>query len=443
MPFSITDTPLDFPLPLWRRVRQRFDAAREPSVEAAVAREMAKLDGRIRPGMTVAIGVGSRGLASLVEIVRATVGALEARGARPIVMPAMGSHGGATPEGQLAVLAGYGITPESVGAPIDPSMETVRVGVAEGGLPVHFSRAALAADAVLPVNRVKPHTSFRGPVESGLSKMLAIGFGKHTGATEIHQRGMDRLHETVPAAVAVILREARVLGGVASLENARDEVAAIEVVPGEAIPAREPQLLERARALMPRIPFDRLDVLVVDAIGKDVSGTGMDPNVTRRYTARHLGVDPLGAQRIVVLRLTERTHGNANGLGVADVTTRDVIEQIDYQKSWTNAVTAQSLDGARTPVWMPSDREAIALALATCARVDRLAPRLVRVATTLELETFWLAEALWQAEGRLRPDLEPLSDPEAMRFDADGRLAGLPAPAARHGRAPWTEVVPS
>lgn len=443
MPFTITSEPLDVPLPAWRRVRQRFDDTREPSVEAAVAREMATLGSRIRPGMTVAVGVGSRGLASLHEMVRATVEALKARGARAVVMPAMGSHGGATPDGQRAVLADYGVTEASVGAPIDASMETVRIGVAEGDLPVHFSMAALACDAVLAVNRVKPHTSFRGAFESGLAKMLTIGFGKHAGATELHQRGMDRMSETIPAALAVVLREVRVLGGLASVENARDEVALVEAVPGEAIPSREPALLERARGLMPRIPFDRLDVLVVDRIGKDVSGTGMDPNVTRRYTARHLGIDPLAPQRIVVLRLTERTHGNAHGLGIADVTTRDVIESVDYQKGWTNAVASQSLDAARTPLWVPTDREAIALALLTCPGVDRTAPRLVRIGSTLELEACWVSEALWQAEGRLRPELTSLSEAEPVRFGADGRLADLPGPAARHGRAPWTEVVHS
>ncbi|HEY8369758.1 MAG TPA: DUF362 domain-containing protein [Thermodesulfobacteriota bacterium] len=439
MPFTITSEPLDFPLPAWRLVRQRFEATREADVAAAVHREMAKLDGRIRPGMTVAVGVGSRGLASLATLVRATVEALAARGAKPIVMPAMGSHGGATPEGQLRVLAEYGVTPESVGAPIDPSMETVRIGVAEGNLPVHFGRAALAADAVLVVNRVKPHTSFHGRFESGLAKMLTVGFGKHAGATEMHQRGMDRLPETIPAALAVVLEEVRVLGGLATVENARDEVALVEFVPGEAITAREPALLERARALLPRIPFDRLDVLIVDRIGKDVSGTGMDPNVTRRHTARHLGVDPLAPQRIVVLRLTERTHGNAHGLGVADITTRDVIESIDYQKGWTNAVASQSLDAARTPLWMPTDREAIALALLTAPGADRTAPRLVRIGSTLELETFRVSEALWQAEGRHRPDLEPLAEAEPMAFGPDGRLADLPPPRTRHGRAPWTD----
>jgi hypothetical protein len=438
MSFTITQGPLDFPFPLWRRVRQRFEAPREASVEAAVAREMAKLDGRVRPGMTVAVGVGSRGLASLAAIVRATLDALKARGAKPFVVPAMGSHGGATPEGQLGVLASYGITPDAMGVPFEASMETVRVGAAGGGIPVHVSKAALAADAVLPINRVKPHTSYRGALESGLAKMLAIGLGKHAGAVELHRRGLDTFHETVPAVASVVLREVRVLGGVATVENAHEEVAHLEVVPGEAILAREAELLATARALMPGVPFERLDVLVVDYIGKDVSGTGMDPNVTRRYTARHLR-DEAGPQRIVVLRLTERTHGNANGVGVADVTTRDVVEQADYQSWWTNAVTAGSLDGARTPLWVPTDREAVALALKTCFRMDPAAPRLVRIASTLHLEEFRVSEPLWQREGRLRPTLEPLGEPEPIRFGADGRLADLPAPRGRHGRAPWGE----
>lgn len=438
MAFQIVEGGLDFPLPRWRRIRQHFDAPRVEDVAAAVAAEMRKLDGRIRPGMTVAVGVGSRGVARIAEIARAVIRELQQRGARPFIVPAMGSHGGGTPAGQLEVLAGYGVTPAAMGVEFVPSMETELLGHTPGGFPVHFSKAALAADAVLPINRVKVHTDFHGPVESGLSKMLVIGYGKHKGATLIHQNGFDTFHAVIPAAAALILNKVNVLGGVASIENAHEDVAHLEVVPGEAIPAREPELLERSRQLMPRIPFSALDVLVVDYIGKNISGAGMDPNITGRYVARHIR-DPRNPQKIVVLRLTELTHGNATGLGVADVTTRAVVENVDYQKYWTNVITSTELDGGKTPIWLPTDRQAIALALITCNRIDVQAPKLVRIESTLHLDELWVSEALWQAEGVGRPELEALTPAQEMAFTRDGNLADLPLPAFRHGRQPWSD----
>jgi hypothetical protein len=239
---------------------------------------------------------------------------LKRLGARPFIVPAMGSHGGATPEGQLEVLAGYGVTPQSMDVPFDPSMETVLLGSTATGMPLHWSRAALRADAVLPVNRVKVHTDFHGEVESGLSKMLAIGFGKQKGAATVHRRGFDTFDEVVPETARLVLEKVNVLGGVASVENALEDVAHLEVVPGDRIASREPELLRSSRSLMPRIPFDRLDVLVVDYLGKDISGMGMDPNVTGRYAVRHI-VDPRNPKKLAVLRLTELTHGNARGGG--------------------------------------------------------------------------------------------------------------------------------
>lgn len=436
MAFSVVQGGLDIPLPPVRRIRQRFRAPQEAPVRDAIAREMRKLDGRIRAGMTVAVGVGSRGVARIAEIARAVVDELKARGARPYVVPAMGSHGGATPEGQLQVLAGYGVTPETMAVPFAASMETVLLGKTADGFPVYFSQAALEADAVLPINRIKAHTNFHGPVESGLCKMLVIGYGKQKGAGEIHRRGFDVFHEVIPTAARLVLEKVNVLGGVASVENAHEDVARLEVVPRERILDREPELMQMSRELMARIPFDRLDVLVVDYLGKNISGAGMDPNITRRYSARHLD-DPGNPQKIVALRLTELTHGNACGLGTADVTTRAVVENIDYQKFWTNIITSTELEGGKTPIWMPNDHDAIALAVATCNRVDPTAARLVRIQDTLHLEEMWVSEALWQADGVGRSDLEPLGEPRPMAFAPDGHLADLPLPSYRHGRAAW------
>jgi hypothetical protein len=375
-------------------------------------------------------------VARIAEVARGVVDELTRRGARPFVVPAMGSHGGATPEGQLEVLASYGVTPEAMGVPFDASMDTVELGRTPSGFPVHMGRAAAQADAVLPVNRVKVHTDFHGPVESGLCKMLVIGFAKQRGARLAHKQGFDRFHELVPEAARLVLGTGKVLGGVATVEHAGEDVARLEVVPPEAILEREPQLLEESRRLMPKIPFDRLDVLVVDHLGKDISGAGMDPNVTGRYTVRHI-VDPRNPQKLVVLRLTERTHGNACGLGLADVTTRAVVENVDFQKYWTNIITSTELGGGKTPIWMTNDRQAIALALATANRAEPASARLVRLHSTLHLEEMSVSEALWEAEGRLSPGLEALGRPEPMRFTADGHLADLPLPTFRHGLAAW------
>ncbi|GAC1599019.1 MAG: lactate racemase domain-containing protein [Myxococcales bacterium] len=330
MSFDVIAGGLEVPLPRWRRIAQKLPAPREEPVEAAVARELRKLDGRVRPGMRIAVGVGSRGVARIAEIARAVVAGLKDRGARPFVVPAMGSHGGGTAAGQLEVLRGYGVTPEALGVPFEASMETAVLGETASGLPAHWSRAALAADAVLPINRVKVHTDFHGEVESGISKMLAIGFGKQEGATRIHRRGFDTFHALVPEVTRLVLSRVDVLGGLASIENAREEIARLELLPAGEIAQREPVLLRESRELMPRIPFDRVDVLVVDNLGKDLSGAGMDPNVTGRYSVRHL-VDPRNPQKLVVLRTTARTHGNTCGLGLADITTRAVVENIDYQ----------------------------------------------------------------------------------------------------------------
>src|SRR5919109_3325095 len=395
--FSIVEGGLSFPLPRWRRVTQAIEAPRVTSISDAVAREMRKLDGRIRPGMSVAVGVGSRGVARLAEIVRAAITELQRRGARPYIVPAMGSHGGATPEGQLEVLRGYGVTPEALDVPFDASMETVPLGTTATGMPMHWSRAALRADAVFPINRVKPHTDFHGEVESGLSKMLAIGFGKQKGAATVHLRGFDTFHEVVPEAARLVFEKVTVLGGIATVENALEDVAHLEVVPGDEIARREPELVRMSRSLLGRIPFEKL----------------------------------------AVLRLTERTHGNACGLGVADVTTRAVVESVDYQKYWTNVVASTELTNGKTPIWVPDDRSAIALAIATCPRVDRSAPRLVRIESTLHLQQMWVAEALWQSDGRRNPALHAAGDAVEMAFSPEGNLADLPLPRGRHGRAPW------
>lgn len=440
MTFKISDESLDFPLPQWRKIRQNFPAPTEINTAAAVAREFRKLDAQIRPGMRVAVGVGSRGVAQISEITQAVIAELKARDATVFIVPAMGSHGGATSEGQMDVLAGYGVTPETMGVAFHPEMETNLLGTTPGGFPVYFSRAALDADAVFPINRVKLHTDFHGSVESGLCKMLVIGFGKHRGASLIHKNGFDTFHDTIPAAAKLLLDKVRVLGGLASIENANEEVAKIEIVPAPEILSREQELMAYSRDLFPRIPFRHLDVLVVDYLGKNISGSGMDPNVTGRYTVRHITEPERNPQKIVVLRLTELTHGNACGLGLADLTTQIVVDNIDYQKTWTNIITSTELNGGKTPIWLPNDRHALALALLTCNRVNVSAPRLVRIHSTLHIGEMWVSEALWQSDGMGHSELEPLTDSQEVNFTAEGHLGDLPLSEAYHGRKPWEDL---
>lgn len=388
---------VDVPLPRWVRVRQQFSAPHEPDVAAAVRRELARpeISRHLRPGLSVALGVGSRGLAELSMLVAATVAALREAGCEPFIVPAMGSHGGATATGQAALLADYGIDEERVGAPVRSSLDVVEIGRLGNGQPLFFDRLALAADLVVPINRIKPHTSFRGSVESGLTKMLAIGFGKHAGATTLHSGGFDQLSQRLDEAQELILAKTPFRFGIATLENANHNVALVEAVAAEWLATREPELLKLAKSWMPRILVDELDMLVVGWIGKDVSGTGMDPNVTGRSATGAAG--DLRAKRIVVLDLTPATHGNATGLGMADVTTERVVRQLDLDATWINGLTSTNLAGARIPMFMPNDRMAIQLGLKTCGQPETQEARVVWVRSTLDLQTIWMSESLWNA----------------------------------------------
>jgi hypothetical protein len=333
----------------------------------------------------------------------------------------MGSHGGGTAEGQIEVLASYGITQEGVGAPVRASMDTVELGEVLDGIRVVIDRiAATEADAIVPVARVKPHTDFRGDIESGLHKMLGIGLGKHRGASYLHTFPLDRFGELVPAVGQLVLQRARVPFGIAIVEDAFEEPAIIEAVPSEAFLERERELQQLAKAWLPRLPFDSVDVLLVQELGKNISGSGMDPNVTGRFSLpsmpRHVQIG-----RLVVLDLTEQTHGNATGLGLADITTRRVAQKIDFHKTYTNHVTANVLDGAKLPLVAETDLEATAIAVRTLWGVQPETVRLAWIKNTLELHTLWVSEPLW-AELERRPNLHALGEPRPVVFDASGEL---------------------
>ncbi|MBE3597798.1 MAG: DUF2088 domain-containing protein [Limnochordaceae bacterium] len=402
------------PMPVGRWVRQRFDASHVHDLPGTVRRELDRsgIAQAVRPGRRIAIAAGSRGIAHLAEIIGAVVEEVRRRGAAPFIVPAMGSHGGATPEGQRRILAELGIDEARTGCPVVSSMEVMTLGHLEDGTPIYFDRAAFESDGVLVVNRVKPHTCFRGPIESGLAKMIAIGLGKHQGATALHAHGFPRFAELIPRAAHLALERAPILGGLAIVENAYQEVAHLEAIPAAAILEREPELLAMARQRMGRLPVDRLDLLIVDEIGKEISGDGMDPNVTGRYAEPTMHGGP-HVQKIVVLGLTAKTHGNASGIGMADVTTQQVLDAIDFAATYTNLATSTLLAGGRIPVVMPGPEEAVSLALRTLNGVTPDQARVIRIRNTLELERIWVSEPVWE-ELAGRGTGEPLSEPAPL-----------------------------
>jgi hypothetical protein len=413
-------------LPLWAPVRRTLDAREIDDVAGAVAEAVAPVRNRITPGQRVALALGSRGIDRIALVAKAVVEQVKARGALPFVVPAMGSHGGATARGQVEVLAALGITEEALGCPVRAGMETVELGVTRGGLRVHFDRIAFQeADAVLPINRVKLHTDFTGPVESGLLKMVAIGLGKQRGADAIHAAGFDRFGELIPQVAVQTLSRVNVPFGLALLENGVSRLRRIEAVPGEAMAAREPFLHDESASYLARLPTDTLDVLVVDRLGKDISGLGMDPNVIGRY---YTGPRPSGprVQRIVVRGLTEATDGNANGIGLADIVLRGVLAQMDPVATAVNCITAKTPEGARVGIAVATDRQALAIALACCIRVEPEAARLMRIADTKHLERFW-ASASMLAELESRADCEILGPARPIAFDDEGMLADVVA----------------
>ena len=380
-------------LPSWALVRQRLDVTEIDDVEAAVEAAVATVADRLPPSGRVCVTAGSRGIDRVAEVTRATVSALRARGLDVFVIPAMGSHGGATAEGQLEVLASYGIREDTIGCEIRASMETVQIGEVRG-VPVFVDRHAVQdADLVIPVNRVKAHTNFTGPVASGLCKMIAIGLGKQHGADTFHREGFASFAKLIPAVARFTLAKVRIPFGLALLENGHSRLRRIEAVPAEGMFEREQDLLIEADRYLARLPVSALDVLVLDRIGKDVSGLGMDSNVVGRYYAGPTGRDPL-IQRIVVRDLTDETEGNAVGIGMADVVLRRAVARMDTVKTHMNCGTAMTPEGARIPLTVDTDRQALDIAIACCLKVRAETARIVRMRDTKHLEWFYASEPL-------------------------------------------------
>lgn len=409
-------------LPRWIPVRQKLVSRAIPDIPEAIAQEFRRrvVTSAIRPGMKVALAVGSRGIDRIFEVVRAVVSEVHRLGADAVIVPSMGSHGGATAEGQRAVLASYGITEQSVGVPIDARMDVVHLGRLPQGMDVYQAQAAMESDAVIPICRVKAHTAFRGPIESGLAKMLVIGLGKYQGAIAAHRMGMARFHELIPQGAEMILQRSRVPFGLALIEDAHHRLAHVEVVEAADILTREPQLLEMSKAWMARILADEFEVLVVEEIGKDISGDGMDPNVTGRFNVPHVRGTPK-VERIVVLGLTPGSHGNAIGLGAADFTTRKTLQQIDFLSTYTNCLTARVLQGAKIPIVAENDRDALCLAFNTLVGHEPESARGVIIKNTSALDEIWVTESLWNQDGAATR-WEPLGPPRELSFDEDGNL---------------------
>ncbi len=412
-------------LPRMVRVKQLLDHSHyEPEeIPAIVHRELDRpeMRARIRPGMRVAVTCGSRGVANIAIITKAIVDFVKECGAEPFVFPAMGSHGGATAEGQIGILTGYGVTEEFLGCPILSSMEVVQVGNREdNGWPVYVDKYAAEADGIILCGRVKAHTAFRGPYESGILKMAVIGMGKQKGAEQVHQDGFLKMGTDLPEIARVIFQNTNILGAVALGENAFDETCIIEGLLKEEIFDREPDILTRTKARLGKIFFDDIDVLVVDRIGKDISGDGMDPNITGRFAVPHVQGEK-NVQHIAVLDLTEETHGNCNGLGLSDVTTARLVNKIDVDATYPNVVTSTVLCTPRIPLFARSDEDCIKIALRTCNFIDREHPRIVHIQDTMRLEEIEISEAMLE-EALHNPNIEVLSEPKEWPFDEKGNL---------------------
>ncbi|MEA2586394.1 MAG: hypothetical protein QOF33_4479, partial [Thermomicrobiales bacterium] len=398
-------------------------------VAAAVAEQFARpeIAATIQPGARVCLTAGSRGVDRIAQVLKAAVAEVKRLGGEPFIIPAMGSHGGATAEGQLELIHHYGVTEEAMGCPIRSSMETVLLGEVHNDddhVPVYFDRTAYEqADVVIPIGRIKPHTDFHGPIESGVMKMIAIGLGKQKGADTFHSRGFPVFHTLIPAVGLFTLSRVNIPFAIGLVENGYSHLGLIEAIPNRQILDREKELLRIARDWLGRLPGERLDVLIVDEIGKDVSGDGADPNVINRDVVGLIAQSELvfrpTIQRVIFRDLTEATEGNATGVGMADVVLRQLVDKIDRVATYMNLITAKGPQGARIPITVDTDREALYIALACCLRTEVETARIARIQSSKYVEEFWVSEPFLPeilATGRV----EPLTDPAPIAFDANG-----------------------
>ncbi len=412
--------------PRMLRIRQHFDAPTVEDIPAAVKEEIARLNlaSRVEPGQSVAVSVGSRGINNIALITKSLVEELKALGLAPFLVPAMGSHGGGVAEAQREIIEGYGVTEEYVGAPIKASMETVQVGQTEDGVPVFFDKYAFEADHVAVVGRIKPHTDFVGEIESGLHKMMLIGLGKHKGAALYHQAivhySFDRIIRSVGQQV---IEKCGVLLGLGIVENQYDKTALLKGVAPEEFVEREKELLVLAKKWMPRLPFDHVDLLIVDEIGKNISGAGMDTNVVgRKFHDNHAAEKEYPkVTRILVRGLTPETHGNASGIGTAEYAHRRAVDEMDREITYINCMTGNHPSGAHIPLYFDTDQICIEKALQTVGLREPGEEKILRIHNTLDLGELLVSEA-YRAEVEAREDLSIVEEASEMAFDANGDL---------------------
>lgn len=419
---SISEIVKDIELPRMIKVCQKFCDYKIQNIPEAIQKELRqdKVKKSIVPGMRIAVTAGSRGIANYAVILREIVQFLKQEGARPFLIPAMGSHGGATAAGQTEILASYGITEDFCQCPIIASMETVQIGATDKGQKVFIDKSASRADGIVIVNRIKPHTCFTGKYESGLMKMITIGLGKQKGASVCHQTGFKYMAEMIPQFAYVILKNCNILFGVGIIENSYDETSEIIALDKEEIPEKEPGLLEKARTLMPKILLPKSDVLIVDRIGKNYSGDGMDPNITGTFATPYASGGHC-SERVVILDLSDETHGNGHGLGMADFTTRRAYGKFIMEKAYPNAITSHVLEGSKIPLVMDSDREAIRAAVYTCDGIDYERAKIVRIPNSANIRHIDVSEAMLE-QVQNTPGMEVMSGPEPFSFDMNGNL---------------------
>ena len=409
-------------LPRMVKVRQHFDRPMVEDIPAEIRRqiESSGVLERIKPGYRVALTAGSRQVNNFPLILREVIAIFKEHGAEPFIVPAMGSHGGATAEGQRGVLAGMGITEETMGVPVLSSMETVTLGYTDSGLRVELDKNAYEADAIFVVHRIKPHTSFRYKIESGLLKMIVIGLGKQYGAECCHSTHITNLGPRVEEMGAYAIAHSNIIGGLAVIENAYEDTAEIVCMKSEEFVEREPEYLVKAKNYLAQILFKECDVLVVDEIGKNISGTGMDPNVVKRFTNPRIQEDPI-CQNIVVLDLSEKSHGNGGGMGLADFTTRRLYNKVDLYETYPNPLTSRVSLSTKIPMVMDNDRQAIRAGVKCCFDIDQKNVRIIRIHNTLCMGEFYVSENMLP-EAEANPNIEIVGEPEDWNFDENGNL---------------------
>ena len=410
----------DIPVPKLAKVKQTFDSTKEEDVAGTLQAQLEQVTDTVKPGMEIAIAVGSRGVDRLVDLTAVTVKFLQDLGAKPFIVPSMGSHGGATAEGQKAVLEHLGVTEEAVNAEIRSSMEVVKIGELSNGLPVYIDKLASQADGIVVINRVKPHTAFRGPVESGIMKMISIGLGKQKGAEACHQLGFKHMAEHVPAMAKMTMEKMPIIFAVATVENAFDKVAKVEVLRPENIESRETELQKLSKQLLPKLFFDEIDVLIIDEIGKNISGDGMDPNITGRYPTPYAHGGP-DVSKMVVLDVTPQSEGNANGVGTADFTTERLVNKMDKHGTYANGLTSTVVGPTHISTTLPNDKMAIQSAIKTCNILDFTKVKLVRIKNTLEISEIEVSEAFLE-HVQEHENLEQASELYEFDFNKEGNL---------------------